>query len=105
MKLLHQYIESIIFASENPVSVKEMLDTLKSLFGWEISQEEVENILTQLTEQYDHDNYSFQLAQSGGGYVFMTKREYYHIVAGFLNQKANKRLSTAALETLSIIAY
>ena len=105
MKLLHQYIEAIIFASENPVSQKEIMEALKSLFGWEIDQGDVENILAQLTEQYEGDNYSFHLEQSGGGYVFMTKKEYYHIVAGYLNQKANKRLSTAALETLSIIAY
>jgi segregation and condensation protein B len=105
MKLLQQYIESMIFASEHPVTLKEITECLKSLFGWEISQAEVNEALKALEARYNDDQYSFFLTQSGGGYLFMTKKEYYPVVAGFMNQRSNKRLSTAALETLSIVAY
>lgn len=105
MKLLHQYVEAIIFASEQPVTLSDIIEGLKSIFGWEIPVADVEAVLQQMVEQYEQDIYSFHLTQNGGGYVFMTKKEYYPVVAGFLNQKSNKKLSTAALETLSIIAY
>ncbi|MDX2000788.1 MAG: SMC-Scp complex subunit ScpB [Chitinophagales bacterium] len=105
MKLLGQYIEAMIFASEHPVSFKEISECLKSLFGWEIAAEEVTAAIDHLKAKYEDEQFSFYLTESGGGYLFMTKKEYYPIVAGFLNQRSNKRLSTAALETLSIIAY
>ena len=105
MKLLPQYIEAIIFASEQPVTFKEIMEGLKSLFGWEISKEEVQEVMDTLVARYEADEFAFQLTESGGGYIFMTKKEFYPVVAGYLNQKSNKKLSTAALETVSIIAY
>lgn len=39
------------------------------------------------------------------GFQFMTKGAYHHTVATYLKQTTRKRLSLAAMETLSIIAY
>lgn len=105
MNLLRQHIEAIIFASEQPVAFKEVHECLLTTFGWEVANEDIEAAITSLKERYDTDDYSFCLTESGGGYVFMTKRDYYPVVATLLNQKANKKLSTAALETLAIVAY
>lgn len=105
MNLLRQHIEAIIFASEQPVAFKEVHECLLTTFGWEVANEDIEAAINSLKERYDTDEYSFYLTESGGGYVFMTKRDYYPVVATLLNQKANKKLSTAALETLAIVAY
>ena len=105
MNLLRQHIEAIIFAAEQPVSFKEVHECLLTTFGWEVSKEDIAEAINALRERYDSNEYSFYLTESGGGYVFMTKRDYYPVVATLLNQKANKKLSTAALETLAIIAY
>jgi segregation and condensation protein B len=43
--------------------------------------------------------------QSGGGWQFLTKKEYYKTVGQLNGDKFIKRLSIAALETLAIIAY
>ena len=101
MNLLRQHIEAIIFAAEQPVAFKEVHECLLTTFGWEVNKDDIEEAITALKERYDSDDYSFYLTESGGGYVFMTKRDYYPVVATLLNQKANKKLSTAALETLA----
>ncbi|CAN5260456.1 hypothetical protein BH09BAC1_BH09BAC1_20820 [soil metagenome] len=105
MNLLRQHIEAIIFAAEQPVSFKEIHECLLTTFGWEVVEEDIQASIADLKARYDTDDFSFYLTESGGGYVFMTKSEYYPVVATLLNQKANKKLSTAALETLAIVAY
>jgi segregation and condensation protein B len=42
---------------------------------------------------------------SGGGWQFLTKKEYHKTVAQLNGDKFLKRLSAAALETLAIVAY
>lgn len=105
MKLIRQHIEAIIFAAEQPVTFKEVQECLMVTFGLESAAPDIEQAIAELKERYESEEYSFYLTESGGGYVFMTKRDYYPVVATLLNQKANKKLSTAALETLAIIAY
>jgi segregation and condensation protein B len=100
-----QHIEAIIFASAQPVSIGELQDALQKVFNLDEPLQELESLLNQLKEKYASDNFSFELVISGGGYQFLTKPNYHETVSIFLNQKDNKRLSAAALETLSIIAY
>lgn len=45
------------------------------------------------------------MRESGGGWQFLTKRAYHQTIAQLNGDKFLKRLSTAALETLAIIAY
>jgi len=42
---------------------------------------------------------------SGGGWQFLTKKEFHKTVAQLNGEKFLKRLSSASLETLAIIAY
>lgn len=105
MKLLVQHIEAIIFASEQSVTRKDIEECLKTTFGWELSKAEVDDAIETLVNRYEDELYSFHLVEVAGGYRFMTKPEYYPVINILLNQKAKKRLSTAALETLSIVAY
>ncbi len=55
--------------------------------------------------KYEDDKYPFQVYKTGGGYLFLTKPSYQASIGIYLKQKSKKRLSTSALETLSIIAY
>jgi segregation and condensation protein B len=45
------------------------------------------------------------MVESGGGWQFLTKKEYYKTIAQLYGDKFLKKLSVAAIETLSIIAY
>lgn len=98
-------MEALIFASENPVCVSDLLEVISKNFEAEITEEAIELVLYALKDKYKDDIYPFEIVVSGGGYQFLTKAEYHHSVSLFLNRRSNRRLSVAALETLAIIAY
>ena len=97
-------IEAILFTAENPVSVEEIYNTFTA-FEIEQSEEDIIKILQEIKAKYKHEDFAFELVNSGGGFQFLTKADYHEWISKFLNQKANKKLSSAAMETLSIIAY
>lgn len=61
--------------------------------------------IQRLEEKYQSDDYAFQLFKAAGGYQFLTKPAYQASISILLKQQSKKRLSTSAMETLSIIAY
>jgi segregation and condensation protein B len=67
--------------------------------------EHLEEAVVTLQEKYQAEEYAFALEKSGGGYQFLTKPAYQTSISILLKQQSQKRLSTAQLETLSIIAY
>lgn len=97
-------IEVVFFTAENPVSVQELVDTFSDN-EQDVSEEEIVAHIENIQKKYQSDDFAFELVNSGGGYQFLSKADYHEWIAKFLNQKANKKLSTAAMETLSIIAY
>ncbi len=102
------HIEALIFASDKPLSPVELTEYVNSALGFiedRSSQEQVEAAIEGIKEKYDADFYAFELKQSGGGWQFLTKPEYHKTVALINGDKFIKKLSTAALETLAIIAY
>lgn len=105
MELLHKHIESLIFCSADPVSEKEIRNTLSEMFDAEVSKEDVSNAIKELIEKYSADDFSFEITELSGGYQFLTKPAYQASISILLKQKSKKKLSTSALETLAIIAY
>src|SRR5690606_40473474 len=75
------------------------------MFGTEVPEEDVTGAIQRLEEKYAQEEYSFQLFKSSGGYQFLTKPAYQASIGIMLKQQSKKRLSTSAMETLSIIAY
>ena len=67
--------------------------------------DQIESALQGIREKYDSEFYPFEVRESGGGWQFLTKKEYYKTIAQLNGDKFLKRLSNAALETLAIIAY
>jgi len=105
MESLQQHIEALIFSSDRPVSVSELIEVVTKLSDSFIQSSEVEKILIGLQEKYAQPKYAFELVQSGGGYQFLTKSAYHDTIALLIAQKSRHRLSTAALETLAVVAY
>lgn len=105
MQLLKQHVEALIFTAEQPISREEILSCLKTVYGWEPAKDELLSVIAELKEKYDNEEYSFELLEIAEGYQFFSKKEYHTAVNTLLQIKARKRLSTAALETLAIIAY
>lgn len=102
---LIRHIEALIFASDHPVSSKEIAKTINSALDLSLGKNDIEEGISSLEEQYKSDDYSFELAHVSGGYIFMTKGAYHNTIGTFLKLESGKRLSRVALETLSIIAY
>lgn len=102
------HIEALIFASDKPLTGLELTDLINNAFGFmedKIVLDQVESALEGIVEKYRSEFYPFEVRESGGGWQFLTKRDYHKTVAQLNGEKFLKRLSTAALEALSIIAY
>jgi len=102
------HIEALIFASEKPLTAIEITELVNSAFGFmddKVVIDQVETSIEGVKEKYNSDFFPFELRESGGGWQFLTKREYHQTIAQLNGDKFLKRLSTAALETLAIIAY
>ena len=102
------HIEALIFASDKPLSTAELTDLVNNALGFledRISSDQTEAALQAITEKYATEFYSFEVIQSGGGWQFLTKKEFHKTIAQLNGDKFLKRLSPASLETLAIIAY
>ncbi len=105
MEFLIHHIEALIFCASKPISVAELKSCLSEMLDAEISEEDIRQAIATLTAQYDSDTYSFHIRALAQGYQFLTKPAYQNSVSILLKQQSKKRLSAAAMETLSIIAY
>jgi segregation and condensation protein B len=102
------HIEALLFASDRPLTAIDLTDLINNAFGFmeeKATTEQIQTAIDGILEKYSSEFYPFGLKESGGGWQFLTKRDFHKTVAQLNGEKFLKRLSTAALETLSIIAY
>lgn len=102
------HIESLIFASDKPLTSVEITELINQAFGFmedKVIVEQVDAAIEGIVEKYSSEFYPFEVKQSGGGWQFLTKKEFHKTVAQLNGEKFLKRLSAAALETLAIVAY
>ena len=105
MEFLMQHIEALIFTTEHAITLTEIKQALDATFETEFEAATLEAHILRLQQRYAEGPYAFELLAISNGYQFLTKPAYHASVATFLQQTTKKRLSQAALETLSIIAY
>ncbi|MBK8946473.1 MAG: SMC-Scp complex subunit ScpB [Ignavibacteriae bacterium] len=100
-------IESLIFASDDPIPPQEIIKAIKEIDGEdiEINISDVENSVNELNEKYNNEESSYRILKIAEGFVFATKPEYAKYVGFLSTEKSKRRLSQAALETLAIVAY
>ena len=102
------HIEALVFASDRPLTTIDITELINNAFGFmedKITMDQIESALEGIVEKYNAEFYPFEVRQSGGGWQFLTKKEFHKTVAQLNGEKFLKRLSSAALETLAIIAY
>jgi segregation and condensation protein B len=108
LSIIIPHIEALVFASEKPLTSLEVVELVNNALGFiedRATLDQVESAVAAIVEKYNSEFYPFELKQSGGGLQFLTKAAYYKTVAQLNGDKYQKRLSTAAMETLAIIAY
>lgn len=103
------HVESLVFASDKPLTVEELADLVNNAFALaeedKVDAAQITIAIQNIIEKYSAEVYPFEVRESGGGWQFLTKKEYYKTVAQLNGEKFLKKLSAAALETLAIIAY
>lgn len=106
IKDLNLHLQSLIFATDKPISITDLYEIISTIEPFtKFTKEDLQQQLNLILEQYQSSLYPFQVILSGGGYQFVTKKEYFKTITKINEQKFKRRLSNAALETLSIIAY
>lgn len=96
---LDHIIESLLFVSEDPLTVEKLKHILET-----VDAKEIRSALQSLAEQYDARGGGFKLAEVAGGWQLRSRPEYNQWIKRML-QPPPQRLTKAALETLAIVAY
>ena len=94
---IKETIEAILFAAGRMVTIEDLVLAL------EIDKNQLEEIIENMKE--DYKTRGIDLIQIENGYQLCTKKEYYEYIYPILDKRTKPNLSTAALETLAIIAY
>ena len=92
-------IEAILFASGRVVKIRELIALL------ELNSDEIISAIGELQKEYEKENRGLEIIRVEDGYQLASKSEYHEYIYPILDKRAKPNLSTAALETLSIIAY
>ncbi|ADK81175.1 SMC-Scp complex subunit ScpB [Sediminispirochaeta smaragdinae] len=92
-------IEAILFLEGDPINTKQLVKFSN------LSLEVVEHALTQLHERYASEDSGIELVEVGGGWQLVPKAELWDYLKDRYGKHNDNKLSRAALETLSIIAY
>lgn len=105
MENIQQQIEALIFAAETPLTIADIQECLSKRFGLFVADADLQQSLNNLIQKYTPDTFAIEVKEISGGYQFFTKQHYYETVSILMKDKNVKRLTTAAMETLAIIAY
>jgi segregation and condensation protein B len=92
-------VEAVLFLENEPLDIASLTRIT------ELSREHVHAALTSLQQEYQAPAHGLELVQIADGYTFRPKKDHWDRLKPYYGKKNGGRLSKAALETLSIIAY
>lgn len=102
-------IEAIIFASDEPLTLRQVVDILgSSEYSYprlRLKEEEVLGIIRELNAEYVQSGRTFRIIQVAGGFQFATMPDFAEWLGRMVKEKTKRKLSQAVIETLSVIAY
>ncbi len=92
-------IESILFVSGEPLSIKEISNIV------DLKEDRLGSLLEKMKENYEIKDRGIILQCINDSYFFETKRENSIFIQKLLKTNERQSLSRAALETLAIVVY
>lgn len=102
-------VEALIFASSEPISVESIQDVFQGFSEngrtTHVESMKVASAVDELNREYEANGSAFRIARVAGGFQFSTLPQFAEWVGRLYEEKARRKLSQAALETLAIIAY
>ncbi len=92
-------IESILFASGEPIDATKLAQALES------DVKTIDEIISQLIDYYESEQRGFTILKLENAYQMTTRNFYSEVTRRALDHRRNTPLSNAALEILAIVAY
>ncbi|HKY61584.1 MAG TPA: SMC-Scp complex subunit ScpB [Gemmatimonadota bacterium] len=92
-------VEALIFAADEPLSARRIAGIVE-----EVTPGAVEDLVAELNATYLREGRAFRIVSVAGGFRMVTRPEH-ALWIKLLHRSSRPRLSQAALETLSIVAY
>ena len=92
-------VEAVLFIENTPLG----MERISALSG--VKEEDITDALRELRENYTERNSGLMLLEEEEMYSFQPVQELYPALRQSYGRKVDRRLSRAALETLSIVAY
>lgn len=99
MNKLHAEIESLLFISGQPLSVKKLTEFCDA------TREQIQTALAELADEYTRNHGGIQINHLGDSYQLVTTAGASAVVQKYLDEEEKKELTKPSLETLTIIAY
>lgn len=96
---LRRTIEALLFASEGVLTAREIARAAST------KTSAVRKVLEAMQAAYEQDGRAWMLAEIAGGWRLVTRPEYFPAIQKLKAQRAMRKLTPAALETLALIAY
>ena len=96
---IRKIIEALLFASPEPLTQAKV----NGIFNPDTPN--LKEVVLKLNEQYVHDDHAFEINEVAGGYQLVSRQEYEHFIRKMLSKSGRLSLSSAALDSLAIIAY
>lgn len=93
-------LEAVLLLADEPLSARRIVDVVGLA-----DAAEARTLIERLKELYDLDGTAFQIEEIAGGYQLLTRSQYHPWLARLKRTGHELRLTSAALETLSVIAY
>jgi len=93
-------IEAILFATDTPLGLSKIVSILGT--G---SAREVRKMIQSLNTGYAEGGHAFRIDEVAGGYQILTLPEYNTWLRRVKQSRQETKLSSAAMETLAVIAY
>lgn len=97
---IKKIIEALLFVSEKPLSVKQIIEVCP-----EFEAQQIKAVFKELKELYSDQDRGVQIREVAGGYQFSSNPDCSEYVKRLYKTRRVFRLSAPALETLAIIAY
>ncbi|MEL4505754.1 SMC-Scp complex subunit ScpB [Luteococcus sp. H138] len=92
-------LEALLLMAEEPMPAETLAEAVQQPLAV------VERALANLVEFYDRSQRGFELRNVGGGWRYWTRAEHAELISQWVVSGQSNKLSQAALETLSVIAY
>ena len=97
---LKQIVEALIFASDIPITIEQIKGFIE-----ETTPAQVRKAIEELNVEYKQSNRAFQIIPVAGGVQMVTRKSYAQWVKRLFKKRMKTKLSQAALETLSVVAF